>query len=115
MHGEFKDRAEFLMVYVREAHPSDSNWADPMLKLADPKSHEARRGVARQCSSALKLEMPTVVDTMEDTVSLAYNGWPERIYVVRPDGVIHYRGGLGPFGFNPREARDALAGLLEGK
>jgi hypothetical protein len=102
------------MIYVREAHPVDSNWADPQLAIPDPRDDAARRGVAGTCRAKLGLTMPTVVDGLDDAVSLAYNGWPERIYVLRPDGTIAYRGGLGPFGFDPRAAGDALATLLGG-
>ncbi len=52
------------------------------------------------------------VDGVDDAVALAYNAWPERIYIVRPDGRIHYKSGLGPFGFRPAEAEASLAKLL---
>lgn len=52
------------------------------------------------------------VDGIDDAVALAYNAWPERIYILRSDGRIHYKGGLGPFGFRPAEADQALAKLL---
>jgi len=43
---------------------------------------------------------------------MAYSAWPERLYVLKPDGTIHYRGDLGPAGFDPQEAADAVAELL---
>jgi hypothetical protein len=49
---------------------------------------------------------------MQDTVSLAYKAWPERIYVLDAERKIAYRSGIGPFGFKPNEAAMALAALL---
>ena len=62
--------------------------------------------------SALKLSLPTVADDMQDTVSLAYKAWPERIYVLDAERKVAYRSAIGPFGFKPNEAAKALAALL---
>ena len=105
--------AEILLVYVREAHPIDSNWPDRTLDVKDPTTDEARRKIAGRCAEILKLDLPLAVDGIDDAVSLAYNGWPERLYVIRPDGKIHHKGGLGPFGFKPEETAKALDGLLK--
>ncbi len=115
MHKAHKDDAEFLFVYIREAHPSDSNWADGELDVKEPKTQEERAGVAGRCKSKLKLGMRTVVDTLDDRVALAYGAWPERIYIVGTDGKIVYRTALGPMGFKPQEAKAALVKLLEGE
>jgi type I thyroxine 5'-deiodinase len=103
------------MVYVREAHPSDSNWADPAQPIADPTTLAERGAVASQCCAELGLSLPTVVDDMQDTVNQRYRAWPERIYVIDRDGRIAYRGGIGPFGFAPKEAERALEQVLDGK
>jgi hypothetical protein len=71
--------------------------------------------VAARCCSDLALSLPAVVDDLEDTVNQRYRAWPERIYVIGRDGKIAYKGGLGPFGFAPKEAEQALQGLLERK
>ena len=54
-----------------------------------------------------------MVDDLKDTVNQMYRAWPERIYVIDREGVIAYKGGLGPFGFAPADAEKALAKLLE--
>lgn len=99
-------------MYVREAHPIDSNWADKSLDVADPTTHKERRKVAKRCAKELGLDLPMAVDGLDDAVAMAYNAWPERLYVIEPGGTIHYKGGLGPFGFKPREAGAALEVLL---
>jgi hypothetical protein len=72
-----------------------------------------RLQLAGKCQSTLKLQLPTVVDDMQDTVNMTYKAWPERIYVIGTDKRIAYKSGIGPFGFKPREAEQALRALLE--
>lgn len=109
-HGE---KAAFLFVYIREAHPADSNWADAKLGVADPTTLRERGKVASKCVASLALTLPMVVDDMQDTANQLYCGWPERIYVIERGGKIAYKGGLGPFGFDPAEAEKALTQLLK--
>jgi len=109
---DFKDRVNFLFVYIREAHPSDSNWADPKVELKDPKSDEERSEAAKKCASALSMKIPSVVDGLDDGVNMKYCAWPERMYVIGLDGKIAYKGAPGPFGFKPKEARAALEKVL---
>ena len=40
---------------------------------------------------------------MADTASTLFNAWPERLYVIAMDGRIAYKGGKGPYGFDPEE------------
>ena len=51
---------------------------------------------------------------MEDSVNQAYGGWPDRLYLVGVDGKIAYKGGRGPFGFEPDELEEAIEEALEG-
>lgn len=63
----------------------------------------------------MKLSIPFLVDDLEDTASKAYAAWPDRIYIVGRDGRIAYKGGPGPRGFKPDEAREKLRALVEAK
>jgi hypothetical protein len=112
LYDETKDHARFLLVYVREAHAADE-WVMPDnqesgLHFDQPTSHSARIDAAECCVEELALEMPTVVDGLDDAVSRKYGGWPDRLYVIGPDGRIAYQGGVGPFGFKPDEVREFL-------
>lgn len=97
---------------MREAHPTDSNWEDPTLDVLDPTTDLERRAVATRCADSLNLDVPMAVDGVDDAVNMAYSAWPERLYVLKPDGTIHYKGELGPSGFKPMAAATALAELL---
>ena len=80
------------------------------ISIADPKTFEERLKLADKTCTVLKIRIPCLVDTMEDTVNKAYAGWPDRLYVVGVDGKIAVAGGPGPQGFAPsvREAKSWL-------
>lgn len=103
----YEGRVEFVFVYIREAHPADSNWAVGN-QDADPQDLEQRQGLAHKACARLKLGMTTVVDDMDDSVSLAYHAWPERIFVIGTKGTIVYKGRPGPKGFRTDELESFL-------
>ncbi len=117
MFKEYKDRAAFLFVYIREAHPSDewqmeSNEKEGVV-FAQPKTSDERKAVASSCSKSLKLSMPVLVDEIDNRVDNAYAGWPERLFVVDKDGKVAYAGEQGPWGFKPAEVRQWLRDNVE--
>jgi thiol-disulfide isomerase/thioredoxin len=108
----YQEEAEFLAVYVREAHPSDG-WrmgsnARMGVELAQPKSYDERVTAAQQCHAALQYSMPLVVDEINDPVGNSYSGMPARLYVIDRDGKVAYKSGRGPFGFKTGEMEQAL-------
>ena len=111
MSNTYKDAAQFLVIYIKEAHPAD-DW--PMrvsrrLKyIQDPTTIFERFQVASTCVADLKLSIPTLIDSMEDAACAAYKGHPDRLYVVGKDGKIVYHGAPGPMGFRPRDMENAL-------
>jgi hypothetical protein len=112
IHRRYKDDATFLMVYVREAHPTDG-WhmesnARAGVKFAQPKSLDERTKVCEQFCAKLKPDMPVVVDEINDTAGNAYSGMPGRYYVIDPQGRVAYKSGRGPFGFKPGELEQAI-------
>jgi Ca2+-binding EF-hand superfamily protein len=116
LHQRYKDRATFVMVYVREAHPTDG-WSMESndrvgVSLPQPKSYEERVEVAQRCSRALDFGFPMLVDTIDDTVGARYSGMPGRFYLIDPDGRVAYKSGRGPFGFKPAELEQSLVMLL---
>lgn len=115
LYARYSRRVQFLMVYIREAHPSDG-WRIPVPgqpEFADPKTTEERRGVAGQCETALAHGIPTLVDEMDDAAMTAYAAWPDRLYLVGLDGRVVYAGGRGPSGFKPAELAEAMDEYLK--
>jgi len=116
VYQRFKDRVEFVAVYVREAHPTDgwrmSSNDRAGITYKQPKAETERVAVAKKCCDALEITMPVVVDEMDDRVGHAYSGMPDRLYVLDRDGRVAYKGGRGPFGFKVGEMEQALAMTL---
>jgi thiol-disulfide isomerase/thioredoxin len=120
LYQRYKDDAVFLMVYVREAHPTDG-WkmevnARAGVTFAQPTTYGERVKVCDQFCSKLKPTMPVVVDDITDVAGNGYSGLPARLYVIDTQGKVAYKGGRGPFGFRPGEMEQALVlTLLERK
>ncbi len=73
---------------------------------------EERVEVGQSCMVMLALEMPAVVDEMDDAIAKAYAAVPERLYVVGRDGRVAYKGGTGPMFFKPAEWESAIERVL---
>ncbi len=105
LHEEYKDKVEFFVVYIKEAHPSDG-WVAPAnerqgISISDPKSYEERVKVAEEACRKMETNIPCLVDGIDNGVNTAYAAWPDRLYVVDKDGRIAVAGGPGPRGFLP--------------
>jgi hypothetical protein len=105
-----------VVVYIKEIHPSDGwqvkeNEKDAVL-VRQHQSMDERVEVGTACMLKLALDMPAVVDEMDDAVATAYAALPERLYVVGTDGRVAYKGGMGPMFFDPAEWETAIEQLL---
>lgn len=113
LYAGYSDRVQFLMIYIREAHPVDG-WHIGSHDIHDPTTIDERRGVASQCEMAMQYGIRTYVDEMDDAVMTAYAAHPDRLYLVDLDGHVAYAGGRGPFGFDRGELKEAIEELLAG-
>jgi len=102
LEKRFAKYADFVAIYIAEAHPSDG-WKlvanDNMgVCYRQPKTLEQRLTIARNFVSEKQIEGKTtlVVDLIDNNTQLAYKALPERLYIVL-DGVLVYVGGRGPF------------------
>ena len=109
IYNDYKDRADFLTVYVREAHPTDEWQMKSNVKedvcYAQPKTLEQRVAIAKDFVERQKYPLPFGIDDMNNAADLAYSAWPERLYVIDEHGRIAYAGGMGPFNYDPQEVR----------
>jgi hypothetical protein len=127
LYENYHEKIQFLMIYIREAHPVDGWWFGEgimkyLVKLRypkasldtyDPKTKEERVLVAQQCEDALQYGIRTYVDDIADPVNKAYAAHPTRLYLVGEDGKVVYAGELGPFGFSPAELKEKIDQYLE--
>ena len=117
LYRRYKDRATFVMVYVRDAHPTDGWRMESNDRVGavtvQPKSYEERVEVAQKCGRALSLGFPMLVDTIDDAVGARYSGMPGRLYVIDRDGKVAFKSGRGPYLFKPAEMEQSLVLLLQ--
>jgi hypothetical protein len=76
-------------------------------------SFEERVDVGQTCMLKMALEIPALVDEMDDAIACAYAAMPERLYLVGCDGRIAYQGGMGPMFFRPAEWEESIATYLD--
>jgi type I thyroxine 5'-deiodinase len=78
----------------------------------DPQSDAERTTRAQSCVRNLGIKFPALVDGIDNVVERVYTGWPDRLYLVGPDGRIVYKSAPGPFGFHPAELEAELRKIL---
>lgn len=74
---------EWLMVYVREAHPGE--------RMGPHQSMEDKFKAAELVAPRYKEFRRVLVDNLEGDFHRAYGAMPNVVYIIRPDGTIHYR------------------------
>lgn len=117
MQAAYGEQVEFLVVYIKEAHALDGSSPmgggdNPIVE--EPATLEERAEVATMCSTQLDMSpLRVLIDDMQNTAEEAYQGWPDRLYLVDVDGTIAYAGGRGPFDFKPNQLEDAIRVELE--
>jgi hypothetical protein len=114
--AKYDGQIRFLVVYICEAHPTDG-WQvdmniDDNVLFADPTSDEERVEVATACALRLNIDMPVVIDPIDDRLASAYGALPDRLYLVGTDGRITFQGDEGPWGFNPQDLEAAIASAI---
>ena len=106
MFERFHDRADFLTIYIKEAHPDDEWQMQPNLDeevcYLQPKNEGQRVAIANDFARRFQYPLPLAVDPMDDTANRTYAAWPERLYIIE-GGRIVYKGGNGPFNYKPAE------------
>ena len=104
-------------MYIQEAHPTDlwqlpSNVKDGVL-FASPKSDDDRTSTASACVRKLGIEIPALLDGIDDKTERAYTGWPDRLYLISRQGRVLYKSDPGPYGFSTKNLEAALEALKQ--
>jgi len=110
MAADNSDLADFVVVYIEEAHPTDG-WAFPdnhHLIHQHRTITERLAAAAKLTVDALPANMTLVVDGMSNELNTAYGGLYDRLYIIHNDTVV-YQGQRGPVGFHPGHVDDWLS------
>ena len=102
----------FFVVYIREAHPEEG-WVvsvnrDMDIRVNDPTTDSERHDVAATCALRLKIQIPVVIDAIDDNIARAYGALPDRLYLIGKGGRVAFKGSEGPAGFRPKELALAI-------
>jgi type I thyroxine 5'-deiodinase len=113
MQERYAGRADFLTVYIKEAHPEDEWQMDSNVEedvcYRQPRTTEERLAIANDFVERFDFPIPLLVDGIANPADEVYAGWPERLYVIDESGTIAFKGEPGPFGFHPEEVEAWLA------
>ena len=112
LRERFQNVANFLIVYIKEAHPEDE-WQmesnrEKGVVFNQPTSMDERMTLASAFVDQMEVNTPVLVDDIRNTANACYAAWPERLYVINTEGLIEYKGGMGPFGFKPEDVEELL-------
>ncbi|MCP5067845.1 MAG: hypothetical protein GY946_14895 [bacterium] len=128
LYERYHDRVEFIVVYIKEAHPTDRWWlgrsrtqrlvndlTDQRARtdIKEPVTLAQRQRVAASCQANLfEGVVPLYVDAMDNRVATLYTARPTRIYFIDLEGRVIYNPGIGPFGFNPDHLEPVMEAYL---
>jgi tetratricopeptide (TPR) repeat protein len=120
MAEEYRERVDFRLVYIREAHAqggAESEWQSTInvkegISLAPARTLPEKQEHAALCLRKLELPFPAVVDGMDGAAETAYQAWPSRLYLVGRDGKVAFSTRLGELDFRPAELDAAIREIL---
>lgn len=102
----------FYAVYVREAHPEAdgplARFDAGMAGVPAPTTLAERAALADR----LALDLPVLLDALDDATAAAYDALPDRLYLIDAQGRVAYRSPPGPEGFRPPDLAAAIEALL---
>jgi type I thyroxine 5'-deiodinase len=78
----------------------------------NPTTSAERRSVATSCVRKLHIQIPALIDGIDNQVERQYTAWPDRLFVIDRTGIVTYKSEPGPFGFDPKRLEGALVGTL---
>lgn len=108
----YGSHADFLGVYITEAHAKDEWPMGTTVCYRQPKTLEERLGIARNFKEQRGFRWTLLVDSMLNAFNDSYSAFPERLFVIEDSRMV-YVGQAGPFGFNVTEVEDWLRKKFE--
>ncbi len=116
LYAAYKDQVQFYIVYIHEAHPSDG-WQVPNnlienILVKEPTTDDERTAVAAACQIDLDLNMPMLIDSIDNKIDKEYVGLPMRLFLIDADGIVAYAGAKGPFGWDDEAFEAAIKSAI---
>jgi hypothetical protein len=119
IYEKYRGQVDFYCVYIQEAHPSNGwqvrmNIDDDVL-YEQPTEFEEREALASTCALRLNLDMPMLIDDMDNTIDTLYAALPERLYVLDHQGAVQFRTVVGSPGFDVDAWEQAVATIADAR
>ncbi len=112
----FGEKIKFFGVYIREAHAEGEDQVirnlDEDVIFEQPETEDERAEIAATCMLRYNFSFPMLLDGMNNDAEYKYQSWPDRLYVISPDGKIAYQGGMGPLYFDVDEFEQELNNIV---
>jgi len=112
LYASYNDHIQFLIVYIREAHPNLLKEGNKTGIVGRPKVFEERIILATECVTKYKFTIPMVIDGMDGKVNRDYKAAPVRVTVVDIDGKVAFYAGRGPRDFRLPPVERTLKKLI---
>lgn len=108
VYKKYKDHPEVAMyvLYIREAHAGQMRFRD----IAQPATFEERLHLARKACEESDIEIPILIDKMENTVKSQYGDLPNSALIIDKEGIIIDKQAWA----NPKKIDQKLTELLGG-
>lgn len=89
LRRKYKDRdVEFFVVYSKEPHAGERRY---FKKYAQHTSYEHKLGYAKELVEQFGMEVPVLVDDIDEAVVHAYGRMPNMVYIIDKEGKIAYK------------------------
>jgi len=112
LYASYNEDIEFLIVYIREAHPNMLKKGNITGIVGRPKTFGERIILATECVTKFQFTIPMVIDGLDGKVNSDYKAAPVRVTVVDVDGKVVFYAGKGPWDFRLPPVERTLRKLI---
>ena len=112
MYASYNDHIQFLIVYIREAHPNLLKDGNKTGIIGRPRNIDERVILATECVAKYKFTIPMVIDGIDSKVNREYKAAPVRVTVTDIDGKVAFYAGRGPWDFRIPPVERTLKRLI---
>ncbi len=112
LYKVYGDEVEFIIVYIREAHPEMLRDGNKTGVVGRPDDIDERLILATECVTRYRFTIPAVIDGMDHKVDKDYQAKPVRTTITDRDGKVVYYAGPGPFDFRLSKVDKVLQKLV---
>ncbi len=117
LHERYRDRARFVLAYIREAHPEGEAWQSTInrregISLPEARSTPERAEHAALCRRELRIPFEAALDDLDGKAEAAFSAFPSRVFVIDARGIVTFSSALDVESFRPKALEAAIEAAL---